>query len=141
MFPVVSPPRTRGENVVDWIVPVPALKVRDPETEAVPAISRSPVGEMLLAAEKKSIFPWDPLVVETKVRVPPAPVPPLIVEFPPRVKVVVEPMEREAAVVKVARPEAVRVVSEGSIVMVLLSELRVSPAPPPEERVTAPSPE
>ena len=53
-----------------------------------PARVRFPAGEMVLLEEKNCRFPLVPSVVETSVRVPPVPDPPLTIEFPPSVTIV-----------------------------------------------------
>jgi len=68
-----------------------------------PARVRTPAGEIELLVLKKLIFPWVPLVVETRVSVPPEFVPPLIVALLPRVKLAVAFNVRLALLVSVVR--------------------------------------
>jgi hypothetical protein len=102
-----------------------------------PARVSTPAEEIELLALKNWMFPLVPLVVDTSVNVPDTPVPPLIVEFPPKVTLVVDPNVSPAAVVMLARPESLSVVAPESVrvepeVMVLPDSDKF---PPPKSSV------
>ncbi len=94
---------------------------------------------MLTPVLKSEVRVNSPVPLGVIVRLSSDSVPIVAAEPAPRLKVVAL-TPRVAAEVSVVSPVAESVVSDESRVSVLEPELRVSPATPPDERVTAPAP-